>query len=73
MSLHIINALKSNQQAFSNTKTLMSIGGFDPVKGFMASQAAMEVIAQNLRRSANVGIGYAFSSDYVRDRFEGSL
>jgi len=68
-----INALKSNQQAFSKAKTSMSIGGFDPVKGFIASQAAMEVIAQNLRRSANIGIGYAFSSDYVRDHFEGPL
>lgn len=66
----LISALRSNQQALSQSKTIMSIGGFDPVQGFIASQAAMEVIAQNLRRSANVGIGYAFSSNYVRDHIQ---
>lgn len=55
---NLLQALRSNQEALSNAKTMISIGGFDPVKGFIASQAAMEVIAQNLRRSANVGIGY---------------
>lgn len=70
---NLIKALKSNQKALSQVKTVMSIGGFDPVKGFVASQAAMEIIAQNLKRSANVGIGYAFSSNYVRDHFKESF
>lgn len=70
---NLINGLKSNQQAFSKAETSVTISGLDPVKGFIASQAAMEVIAQNLRRSANVGIGYAFSSDHVRDHFEEAL
>ncbi len=64
---NLLHALRSNQEALSKAKTIMRIGGFDPVQGFIASQAAMEIIAQNLRRSANVGIGYAFSSDYVKD------
>lgn len=66
---NLMNALKSNQQALSKAKASVIFGGFDSVKGFVASQAAMEVITQNLRRSANVGIGYAFSSDYIRDHF----
>lgn len=70
---NLINALKLNQQAFSKAKSSVIFGGFDSRKHFVESQAAMEVIAQNLRRSANVGIGYAFSSDYVRDYFEGSI
>jgi len=70
---NLINALKSNQQALSQVRSGVSIAGIDPIKAFIASQAAMEVIAQNLRRSANVGIGYAFSSDYIRDHFEESL
>ncbi len=69
----LIKALKSNQQAFSKAKSSVIFGGFDSRKHFVKSQAAMEVIAQNLRRSANVGIGYAFSSDCVRDHFEESL
>lgn len=64
---NLLHALRSNQEVLSKAKTSMSIGGFDPVQGFIASQAAMEIIAQNLRRSANVGIGYAFSSDYAKD------
>ncbi len=44
------------------------IGGLDPVQGLRASQTAMREIAVNLRRSANVGIGYAFGSNHVRDR-----
>lgn len=43
------------------------IGGIDPVAGLLSSQVAMREIAINLRRSANVGIGYAYSSNYVRD------
>jgi len=63
----LINALKSNQEALSQVKSGVSIAGIDPIRTLAASQAAMEIIAQNLRRSANVGIGYAFSSDHVRD------
>ncbi len=70
---NLMNALKSNQQAFSKAKSSVIFGDFDSRKHFVKSQAAMEVIAKNLRRSANVGIGYAFSSDDVRDRFEESL
>jgi V8-like Glu-specific endopeptidase len=44
------------------------IAGIDPVAGLLASQAAMLQIAANLRRSANVGIGYAFGANYIRDR-----
>jgi hypothetical protein len=47
------------------------IAGLDPVDGLRASQAAMLQIATNLRRSANVGIGYAFGSNHVRDHLAG--
>lgn len=32
------------------------------------SHAAMHQIAANLRRSANVSVGYAFCTNYIRDR-----
>ena len=44
------------------------IAGMDFREGLRASQAAMLQIATNLRRSANVGIGYAFCSNHIRDR-----
>lgn len=47
------------------------IAGLDPIDGMRASQAAMLQIAANLRRSANVGIGYAFGSNHIRDHVAG--
>lgn len=64
----LISALRKNQEALSQGHTLIKVGGIDPIQAIRASQAAMEQIARNLRSSANVGIGYAYSSNYVRDR-----
>lgn len=63
----LLDALQQNQKALNNTKSVMSIGGIDPIQAIKASQAAMEQIAKGLHRSANVGIGYAYSAEYVRD------
>lgn len=65
---NLIMTLQNNQRILTQNRTTMIVGGVDPVVGLRASQAAMEQIAKNLKRSANVGIGYAFSSDYVRDQ-----
>ena len=64
----MISALRKNQEALSRGHTLLKVGGIDPIQAIRASHAAMEQIARNLRSSANVGIGYAYSSNYVRDR-----
>lgn len=64
----LIETLKTNQTFLENYKGMMSLGGFDPVDGVRASQAAMEQIARNLKRSANVGIGYANTINSVRDK-----
>ena len=66
----LILTLRQNQEILSKTKSSMSIGGIDPVQGIRASQAAMEQIASNLKRSANVGIGYAFSTNTIREQIE---
>lgn len=65
----LIKALKNNQavlEAVTRTGG-MKIKGIDPLRAISASQAAMEQIAWNLHRSANVGIGYAYSAKYVQD------
>ena len=69
---NLITTLRNNQEILSQTRASMSIGGVDPVAGLRGSQAAMEQIARNLKRSANVGIGYAFSSDCLRDHIRES-
>jgi len=45
----------------------MSIGGIDPIRAIENSQASMEQIVVQIRRSANVGIGFAFSAQYAKD------
>lgn len=64
---NLIAALRQNQEVCKKMPSIMKVGGVDPIQAIGASQAAMEQIARNLFRSANVGIGYAYSSVYVRD------
>ena len=63
----LINALQQNQKALRNVVGMMSLGPVDPIQAIISSQAAMEQIAKDLHRSANVGIGYAYSVDYARE------
>lgn len=66
----LIDALRSNQQALQRSGAVMKIGGVDPIDAIRASQAAMERIATDLWRSANVGIGYAYTCEYIVDHME---
>lgn len=63
---NLIETLRQNQEVLANTKAVIKVSGIDPIQGLRASQAAMEQIAVNLKRSANVGIGYAFSIERVK-------
>ena len=70
---NMISTLGKNREILENTQAVMQIGGIDPIQGLAASQAAMEQIAVNLKRSANVGIGYAFSIAPVKQAIEHAL
>jgi len=63
----LIDALRHNQEALQGGGGRVLLGGIDPIQALRASQAAMEQIARDLHRSANVGIGYAYSAEYIRD------
>ncbi|MBA7519023.1 hypothetical protein ES705_11097 [subsurface metagenome] len=66
----LLQALKDNQsilQRQQQSGARMSIGGIDPIRAIRASQVSMEQIVTQLRRSANVGIGFAFSAQYVKN------
>jgi S1-C subfamily serine protease len=67
--LSLIDTLKRNKEILLASKVIMKIGGIDLIQALAASQAAMEQIAKDLHRSANVGIGYAYSSKYMSDNF----
>ncbi len=63
----LIEALQQNQAACRGAQITMTIGSINPIQAIEASQRAMEQIARDLHRSANVGIGYAYSAKYARD------
>lgn len=67
---NLLNALRHNQKILRNVQGAMSIGGIDPIQAIITSQAAMEQITRDLHRSANVGIGYAYSAEYARDAIQ---
>lgn len=54
----------------SGRGTSMQIGGVDPVKVLIVSQTQMKQTAEELRRSANVGIGYAYELDEIKRFFD---
>jgi len=43
----------------------MSVGGFDPVEGFIAGQKQILATFDEIERQANVGIGYAISGEHL--------
>lgn len=58
-------AIQQNVKDLSRQKAGISIGGVDPVQGLRATMEAMDRLAANLERSANVGIGYAYSARHI--------
>ena len=66
----LIQTLGQNIKILSEQRSSVKIGGIDPNEGLKISQMAMKKIAVNLRRSANVGIGIAFSSDHIREKLQ---
>jgi len=66
--------LKENIEMLSKSQGQIIMAGFDPSQAFIASQNQMLGMTYELERSANVGIGYAFSvkeliNDYFFDKF----
>ena len=62
----LLASFDHNVAALSQAKAIMSIGGIDPIDGFRISQVQLKGVSVELRRSANVGIGYAYDISKVR-------
>lgn len=59
----LVRALEDNVEVLSPSGPgRIVIGGIDPRAAFRATMISMRQLALNLRRSANVGIGFAFSA-----------
>ena len=63
----LITAIRNNVKALEQSRTgaKMTIGGIDPVQATQVTMGILGKLSVNLKRSANVGIGYAFSSEHV--------
>jgi len=61
----LLSSFSSNIQVLKDAQKNGSIGilGINPIQFFEVSQGQMQIISQNIKRSANTGIGYAFSCE----------
>jgi S1-C subfamily serine protease len=60
----LIASFEQNAQICERARGI-ALGGVDPMAALAASQRQMQMIAREIERSANVGIGYAFSIEDV--------
>lgn len=61
----LLSVFDKNVAALNAAKGMMSMSGVDPVAAIIAGQHQMKTLANEIQRSANVGIGYAFSVEHV--------
>ncbi|MBN1177182.1 MAG: trypsin-like peptidase domain-containing protein [Dehalococcoidales bacterium] len=63
----LIQAINNNVQPLEQSRVgaRMSIGGIDPIEATQVTMTILGKLSINLKRSANVGIGYAFSIEHI--------
>ena len=65
----LVLAVQTNARALEQSKqgARMIIGGVDPVQATQVTMSILARLSMNLKRSANVGIGFVFSSEHILD------
>lgn len=61
----LLAVFDQNVTALNAAKGMMSMSGVDPIVAIIAGQLQMKQLANEIQRSANVGIGYAFSVEHI--------
>lgn len=62
----LIKAVKENVKVLEQSRGgSIIIAGIDPIQATKATMGILAKLSINLKRSANVGIGYAFSSEHI--------
>lgn len=61
----LLAVFDKNVAALSAATGMIGLGPIDPVAAIVAGQHQMKALANEIQRSANVGIGYAFSIEHV--------
>lgn len=68
-----IEILNNNIKNLNQITPRFTLGQFDPVQAFIINQHQLLGLAKEIQRSANTGIGYAFSIEYVQNELENLL
>jgi hypothetical protein len=64
----LLAVLDRNVQELSRPRSgSISMFGIDPIKAFGATMLALHNLALNMRRTSNVGIGYANAAEHLKD------
>ena len=66
----LLQSFEENIKALEGAQSVMRVGAVDPLEALTVSQRQMALVAQEMKRSANVGIGYAYTADRVRRSLE---
>lgn len=66
----LIESFDRNVQALEGASSIMAIAGIDPIEVAKVTQRQFKSLALEIRRSANVGIGYAYANDKVAEALE---
>lgn len=66
----LIESFDKNIETMQTVKGMIELGSVDPMEALIISQSQMARISKEIKRSANVGIGYAFALDQIRDFFQ---
>lgn len=61
----LLSVFDENMKVLDRVKGMIGLGGVDPVAALITGQAQMKALAKEIQRSANVGIGYAFSVEHI--------
>lgn len=66
----LIKSYDSNIAVLNTVKGGVRFGGVDPIEVLIVSQNQMKVTSKEIQRSANVGIGFAYELDQIKDFFD---
>ena len=62
----LLQSFDQNITALKGAQSIMRVGAVDPIEAALVSQEQMKRVSMEIRRSANVGIGYAYELDKLR-------
>jgi hypothetical protein len=66
----LVAPIANNEKILAQQPHIMSLGGIDPVDATRVTMTILRKVATNMKRSGNVGIGYAFSTEHLRAGIE---